>query len=704
MPNRLSVPSVPLLVLVLALIAEALVAPGAPAMAAEAGAGFDVHDLVTLRRVSSPVPSPDGSRIVFVLRTTDLEADRGRTDLWMVDADGSALRRLTTDEASDSSPVWAPDGSVVYFLSSRSGSSQVWAIAPGGGEARQVTDLPLDVANLVLAPDGSKMAFSLDVFPDCDTVRCTADRLTGAEEEAASGRIYDQLFVRHWDTWEDGRLTRLFVLPVSGEGEPVAVTKGLRAHVPSRPFGGPEEIAFTPDGRSLVVTARLADASEPWSTDFDLYLVPVDGSAAPRVLTEDNPAWDTQPLFSPDGATLAYLAMERPGFEADRLHIVLRGWPDGERRVLAPGWDRSVSSMVFSPDGTSLYATAADLGQVSLFRIDVASGAVERLVGEGHVRSPAVLGPEGERLVFGRDTLVAPVDLYTVARDGSDLRRLTAVNDAALEGVGLGEPEQFTFAGAGGDTVHGYLVRPAEFDPAERYPVAFLIHGGPQGSFGNDFHYRWNPQTYAGAGYAVVMIDFHGSVGYGQAFTDSISRDWGGKPLEDLQKGLAAAVERFPFLDGERVCALGASYGGYMVNWVAGRWPDGFRCLVNHDGVFDTRAMYYTTEELWFPEWEFAGPYYENPELHERWNPVNHVDRWTTPMLVIHGSLDYRVPLGQGLGAFTALQRQGIPSRFLHFPDENHWVLSPANSVLWHDTVLDWLDRWLRPDGRQSEE
>jgi dipeptidyl aminopeptidase/acylaminoacyl peptidase len=400
-------------------------------------------------------------------------------------------------------------------------------------------------------------------------------------------------------------------------------------------------------------------------------------------------------VFSPDGTTLAYLAMERAGFESDRLRIVLMDWPDGKPRRLTESWDRSPRSIAWSADGETIWANAAHLGQTALFAVDAGNGEVRTLVERGTVRSMA---PAGERILVSRDDLRSPVELYTVAADGSDERPVTKINDARVAAARMGQPEQFTFPGWNDESVHAYVVKPVDFDPDRRYPVAFLIHGGPQGSFGNDFHYRWNPQAYAGAGYAVVMVDFHGSTGYGQSFVDSIRDDWGGKPLVDLQKGLAAALERYPFMDGDRVCALGASYGGYMINWIAGNWPDRFRCLVNHDGNLDERMAYYDTEELWFPEWERGGPPWEVPEAYARNNPVEHVAEWKTPMLVIHGALDYRVVDTQGISTFTALQRRGIPSRLLYFPDENHWVLKPHNSVQWHETVIEWIDDWTKSD------
>jgi dipeptidyl aminopeptidase/acylaminoacyl peptidase len=694
----MSLPSSPARAAIATAVAPLLLLSLAVASAFGQPRPFTIHDLVAMDRIAEPAVSPDGTRVAFVVSALDLEANRRRTDLWIVGTDGSGLRRLTNHPASDTSPVWAPDGRSVFFLSSRSGSSQVWRVPVDGGEPQPVTSLPLDVGSFALSRDGRLLAVSLEVFPDCATLACTVDRLKAAEARKATGRLYDRLFIRHWDTWKDGRRSHLFVVPAggsAGDGSSGAVDimKGMDADAPSKPFGGAEEFTFTPDGRSVVFTARIAGTTEPWSTNFDLFVAPVDASARPHNLTAPNPAWDTGPVFSPDGRTLAYRAMVRPGYESDRLRIVLRPWPDGEPRALTEGWDRSPDTIVWSADGRTIYTTADHLGQKGLFAIDTASGAVRTVIGEGHVTSPAVAG---DRLVVSIDHLRSPAELHTVRPDGSGLAPITRVNAERLAAVAFGEPEQFTFKGWNDETVYAWIVKPAGFDPSRRYPIAFLIHGGPQGSFSNNFHYRWNPQVYAAAGYAVVMVDFHGSTGYGQAFTDSIRGDWGGKPLEDLQKGLDAALARAPWMDGSRACALGASYGGYMINWIAGMWPDRFRCLVNHDGNLDERFAYYATEELWFPEWEHGGTPWDNPAGYAKHNPIDHVAKWKTPMLVIHGARDYRVVDTQGIATFTALQRRGIPSRFLYFPDENHWVLKPANSIQWHETVLEWLAQWTK--------
>ncbi|MCL4205184.1 MAG: S9 family peptidase [Pirellulaceae bacterium] len=671
----------------------AIMLAAAFAPAADETRPFSVHDMLAMERISDWQVSPDGRLAVFGVSTADLEANRRRNRLWMIGTDGAGLKPLTSAAGGDAHPRWMPDGRSVLFLSSRSGSSQVWRIAVDGGEAEQVTRLPLDVGSFAISPDGLLLALSLEVFPDGDTLASTVERLDAEKARKSSGRVYEQLMIRHWDTWRDGRRSHLFVLPLVG-GDAIDLMRGMDADAPSKPFGGAEEYTFTPDSTGVVFTAKDDGREEAWTTNYDLWHVPVDGSAVPRRLTADNLAWDTHPVFSPDGKTLAYLAMSRPGYESDRLRIVLRQWPDGPSRVLADDWDRSPEDIVWSADGRTIYATAANLGQVSLFAVDVASGSVRTVVEQGRVRGPRVAGG---KLLFGLDDLQSPVELYTAAVDGTQRRQITRINAPNVARSRMGAAEQFTFPGWNGETVYAYVVKPVDFDPAKKYPVAFLIHGGPQGSFGNTFHYRWNPQVYAGRGYASVMVDFHGSVGYGQAFTDSIGGDWGGKPLVDLQKGLAAALERYPWMDGDRVGALGASYGGYMINWIAGQWPDRFRCLVSHDGNLDERAAYFMTEELWFPEWEHRGTPWDNPAGYAKHNPVDHVDKWQTPMLVIHGALDFRVVETAGMATFTALQRRGIPSKFLYFPDENHWVLKPHNSIQWHDTVLDWLDRWLQP-------
>jgi dipeptidyl aminopeptidase/acylaminoacyl peptidase len=678
---------IPIVVLTLVLMAG--LAAVATAQTPDKTHPLTIHDMLAMDRISDSQVSPDGKWIAFTVRETDLAANRGRTDIWLVGTDGKGLRRLTSHPAADFNGRWTPCGQWVFFLSTRSGSSQIWRIRVDGGEAEQMTRLPLDVGNLIVAK--AKLAFTMDIFPGL-TPEATAARLEAIVKGPATGRLYDKLFVRHWDTWSDGRRSHLFYMPMHGGGEAKDLMPAMDADTPNKPFGGTEEIAFTPDGTGLVFAAKDVGREEAWSTDSDLYYVPIDGSAAPRCLTEANKAMDTLPAFSPDGKILAYAAMARPGYEADRFRIVLRAWPDGQPRVLTEAWDFSVASIGWSKDGAKLLATAPNKGQTSLFAVDAATGKAETLVAQGTV---AGFATAGEGVVFERNTLTSPTEIFFIA-PGAGEKAVTAINAAKVAALRLGEPEQYSFKGWNNETVYGYIVKPVDFDAAKKYPVAFMIHGGPQGSFGNDFHYRWNPQAYAGAGYAVVMVDFHGSTGYGQAFCDAIRGDWGGKPLEDLKKGLAAALAKYPWMDGMRVGALGASYGGYMINWIAGNWSDRFKCLIAHDGNIDERAAYFETEELWFPEWDHMGTPWENPQNYEKHNPANFIRNWKTPMLVIHGGQDFRVVETQGIGSFNVLQRRGIPSKFLYFPDENHWVLKPANSILWHDTVIGWLDKWLK--------
>ncbi len=657
---------------------------------------FSVHDMLAMDRIAEPGVSPDGRLVVFSVSVTDLEKNKRHSSLWLAATDGSFVRRLTAHEANDSQPRWSPDGRTIYFVSTRSGSAQVWRIALDGGEAEQVTRLPLDVDALRVAPTGEFLVFGMGVVPG-KTPDETKAVLDAKEKAKASGMVFDRLFIRHWDTWNDGTRNHLFAYRLPS-GPARDLMAGMDADCPGKPFGGADDFTIAPDGTTVVFSAKDVGREEAWSTNFDLFAAPSDGSAGPRRLTT-NPATDSAPAFAPDGKTLAYLAMSRAGYEADRNDLVLRAWGTGaERRIMlradatARG-DRSAGTPVWASDGRMVLSAVEHMGQSAVFAVDASSGKTRIVVPEGTCSDPQTAA--GGRILYAMNTLLGPTELYTVAEDGTGVRRLTHLNDDKVAAARFGKPERFSFTGAKGDTVYGYIVYPADFDPGKKYPVAFLIHGGPQGTFGNDFHYRWNPQAYAGAGYAAVMVDFHGSTGYGQAFTDAINGDWGGAPFEDLMKGLDAALAKYPFLDKDRMGALGASYGGWMINWVAGH-TDRFKCLVCHDGNLDERMAYYETEELWFPEWEHGGVAWAHPEGYAKDNPIEFVKDWKTPMLVIHGMKDYRVVYANGIATFTALQRRGIPSKLLIFPDENHFVLKPANSIQWHDTVIGWLDEWLK--------
>jgi dipeptidyl aminopeptidase/acylaminoacyl peptidase len=682
-------PTICVLGMLLALTGTAQAAQGRP---------FTPMDLVMLDRASEPQLSPDGRSLAFTLRQTEFEANRGVQSVWRLElGHAEAIPvRLTANASNAWSPRWSPDGRTLYFLSDRAGGTQIWALANGMGEAWQVTRLPIDVGSFVIAPDGRHIALSVDVFTDCADLACTKKRLDERAATKASGVLYDKLFVRHWDTWSDGRRSQLFLVDLDAHdaaaGEPRLLSRGIDGDVPSKPFGDDTEYAFAPDGRTVYFNARIAGTTEPWSTNFDVYAVATEGDAAPRNLTAGNLAWDGYPRPSPDGRKLYYLAMAKPMHEADRFAIMELDLASGTRREVDPDWDRSPGALTISDNGRTLFATADDEGTHPLFAVDVATGKVRKVAPGGNITGFSVAG---DAIVVARATLRSPVDFYRVAAGRE--QRLTDLNAARLKDVVMGEVEPFHFKGWNDEQVRGYVVKPYGFEAGKRYPVAFMIHGGPEGSWLDEFHYRWNPQTYAGAGYAVVAIDFHGSTGYGQAFTEAILGHAGDRPLEDLEKGWSAALGKFPFLDGDRACALGASYGGYMVNWIAGNWQAPWKCLVTHDGVFDSRSMYYTTEEIWFDEVEHGAPQYEQPEAYEKFNPVNHVADWKVPMLVVQGQLDYRIPLSQGLAVFTALQRRGVPSEFLYFPNENHWVLKPHNSLQWHETVDAWLKRWTGP-------
>jgi dipeptidyl aminopeptidase/acylaminoacyl peptidase len=648
-------------------------------------------DMHMMHRMGSPAVSPDGRYAVFTLSDTDLEANKRNNSLYLLDLKkpGSAPQPIA-GAGKGHDAMFADDGSL-WFLMAVGDHDQLFHMTIGGTPA-QASNFAGDIDGFEVAPNGSHVV----VWADRD-LRCADLACAGLPEKpkTGSGRTYDQLFVRHWDTWaEPGVKSRLFGFAVADgklAGNGVALTGSLVGDTPSKPFGGGEEIAFSPDGRTVFFALREAGRIEPLSTNLDIFQVPSDGSAAPVNLTDANDATDTLPTVSPDGRTLAYVAMAHPGYESDRQVLQLRDIATGATRPLTQKWDRSVGSIEWAPDGKSLLVTAGDTLEEPVFRIDARSGTVKRLTKDGSFGNVHALA--GGVTMATMNSVFAPDDLYRIDPKGR-MTQLTAVNKALLDQLDPVTLKKFNFTGANNDTVWGWILKPA--NTTAPLPISFLVHGGPQGSFSNSWSYRWNPRLFTAPGYAAVSVDFHGSTGYGQAFTDSIHQNWGGWPLEDLQKGLAYATAHDPQLEANNACALGGSYGGYMMNWIEGKWPDRFKCIVQHDGVFDARAMAYETEELWFDEWEHGGhPYYETPAEYEKWNPVNFVQNWKTPQLVITSEKDFRIPYTQGIAAFTALQRRNIPSRLLIYPDENHWVLKPKNSIQWYDEVFAWEKHWL---------
>jgi dipeptidyl aminopeptidase/acylaminoacyl peptidase len=672
-----------------------LFAAAAAALAAPLAARpMTATDMQSMHRLGAPEVSRDGTWAVFTISTTDWEKNKRVNTLNLLDLSkpGATPQPVKGAERGHDA-VFGPDGSL-WFLMPAGDQDQLFR-KPLAGAPVQVSNFKGDIGGFRLAPSGDRIV----VWADRD-LRC-ADLNCGdlpPKPKTGTGRTYDQLFVRHWDTWaEPGVKSRLFGFAVGDGklvGNGVPLTGNLVGDTPSKPFGGAEEIAFSPDSRTVYFALREAGRIEALSTNLDIFQVPSDGSAPPVNLTASNHGTDNLPTVSPDGRTLAYFAMARAGYEADRQVLQLRDLATGQTRAITQNFDRSVDSIEWSRDGRSLLVTAGDTLEEPVFRVDAATGKVTRLTADGHFGNVREL--PGGAVLATMNSIAAPDDLYRI--DGSRVTKLSDVNRELLSQLDPITFQKFSFKGANGDTVWGWTLKPATapLSFGAKLPIAFLVHGGPQGSFSNSWSYRWNPRVFISPGYAAVSVDFHGSTGYGQAFTDAIHQNWGGWPLEDLQKGLTYATAHDPQLDAANACALGGSYGGYMMNWIEGMWPDRFKCIVQHDGVFDARAMAYETEELWFDEWEHGGhPYYEAPEEFEKWNPVNHVTAWKTPQLVITSENDFRIPYTQGIAAFTALQRRNIPSRLLIFPDENHWVLKPKNSVQWYDEVFGWMGRYI---------
>jgi dipeptidyl aminopeptidase/acylaminoacyl peptidase len=658
-----------------------------------------VDDLLAVKGVSDPQLSPDGSLIVYVVSELDRATDKSTSSLWLVPAAGGKPKQLTTAPGTNNHPRFSPDGKTIAFISHRSGSDQIWLLPLDGGEPRQLTKLPIDVSGPIWSPGGDKLAFSAEVYPGM-TPEQTAAKDKEKEASKKKVRIYDRLMIRHWKAWDEGKRSHLFVANTF-TGEAKDLTPKFEANTPPAPFGGSSDYAWSPDGKELAFTAEPAE-NLAWSTNTDIWTVSVDGSE-PKNITAANLGADAQPAYSPDGEWIACVSQARGGFESDQWVLRVLSRTSTASHELTKSLDRPVLAYSWAPGG--IRAVIDDSGTEPIVGINfdksaatsgssAAAASFPRLV-SGGVQSGLNVGAKSGTLAFVRHNASIPAEVFVAGSDGSGLTQLTYHNAPLLAQLDLPKLERFVFPGADGNEVQGWLLHPPGFDPAKKYPVVFLIHGGPQGAWHDEWHNRWNYQLFASPGYAVVAINPRGSTGFGQKFTDQISQDWTGRVYEDLNKGLDYVLAKHSYLDGTKVAACGGSYGGFMVNWIAGH-TDRFRALISHAGVFDLTSKYGTTEELWFPEWEFGGTPWEKPEHYRERSPSSYVANFKTPTLVIHGALDFRVPDAQGLGMFTSLQRRGVPSRYVWFPDEGHWIAQPQNRIVWWGEVFAWLDKYLK--------
>jgi dipeptidyl aminopeptidase/acylaminoacyl peptidase len=716
----------------------ALIAFTLPAFA-QAKHPFTFEDMMKLKRVGEPEVSPDGKWVIFSVVDVDLEANTKTPHIWVVPTAGGQEREIIGDQDADR-PRWAPDGKHFAFLSTKEGGSQVW-IADFDGVSgtvtavHQLTSIATEASGELWSPDGKNILFTSDVYPECDGAEgqetgCNVRKLKEAKESKVKGQIFTHLLYRHWNAYREGKRTHLFVVCVTcGCGGAVdgIDSRGLCSiaqdltpgdyDAPVFSLGGQDEYAFSPDGQEICYTSNH-DKNPAASTNNDLWIVPVGvgaGDSPAQVLaktkniTADNPASDSTPLYSPDGRYIAYRAQQRPGYESDRFRLMLYDRKTGEKKDATEAFKYWVGSFAWAADSARVYFTSEVEGQSWIWLAELKKELVIntrpvkfgiRRVSDGF-NDDLTVGKTGDFLFFTRMSLRGPTEIYAAPLSELDTRvepqvtQLSHLNDAPLSQIQMSPLESFYFAGAHNDKVEGFLVKPPNFDASKKYPVKFLIHGGPQGAWGDDWSYRWNPELFAANGYVVIMINFHGSTGYGQKFIDAINGDWGGAPFEDLMKGLDYAEKAYPFIDKDRECALGASYGGYMANWVLGH-TDRFKCIVSHDGMFNAESAWGTTEELWFNDWEFKGTPYDNRAMYEKWSPHQYAKNFKTPTLVIHGQRDYRLDVSEGLQLFTTLQMEGVPSKMLYFPDEGHWVQKPQNSQLWYKTVNDWVDQWTK--------
>jgi dipeptidyl aminopeptidase/acylaminoacyl peptidase len=663
--------------------------------AAVAAQTFTFNDLAKIRRVGDAQLSPDGRTIAFTIGDVNVAENRTLTQVYTIPVAGGTPRQLTRGTSSNSSPRWSPDGKKIAFTT----VGQIWTMDADGDDKKQITKISTGAGNPVWSPDGRLIAFSSEVYPDCTTDECNRRKDAEADASKVQAKVTERLLYRHWTEWRNVKRTHVFVVPASG-GDARQITFGDFDSPPYAASTG-VDYAFSPDSREIAFL-RNPDKVEAVSTNSDIFIVSVNGGAA-RNITAANKGYDVAPLYTPDGKYILYRSQATKGFEADRWRIMRHNRQTGETVELTRGFDEQADQMTLSPDGKTVYFTANFRGREPIYRVPLEPDFRQRIAthvrmisGEGFFSSLNA-APDGRTIVAISNSMTSPNEIYTINADTGAITNLYRAN---AEMNFLKRPEEIEWTGAGNQKIHGFLVKPANFDAAKKYPLLVLIHGGPQSAWNDNWGYRWNPQMFANAGYVVFMPNPRGSTGYGQRFVNEISGDWGGRVYVDLMNGVAEVLRKNPYLDKNRIGAAGASYGGYMVNWILGRNNDPrfrFKTLVSHAGVYNLESMAGATEELYFVNYEFKGMPWENPALYARWSPHRFARNFNTPTLVTHGELDYRVPIGEGLQLYTALQHRGVESKLIVFPDEGHWILKPQNSQFWYGQVLDWLSKYLKP-------
>jgi dipeptidyl aminopeptidase/acylaminoacyl peptidase len=649
-----------------------------------------VETMLRIERIGEPVLSPNGRMVAFTVQIPDVAQNTKPQQIYVVPIEGGTPRQLTQEGSSNERPRWSPDSRQIYFISNRGGSDQIWVMDADGGHSVQITHLSTEAGGLLVTPDGKRLVFTSSVYPVCgDDDVCNKRKLDEEAQNKVKARIYTSLLFRHWNQWEGDR--RQHLLTVKADGTEVKdLTPGLR-DVPPFSLGGPDDYAVSPDSTELAFVMN-ADPEPALSTNSDIYEVSLDGGDPRKITT--SPGADNSPQYSPDGKLLAFRSQARAGYESDRFRLVVLDRTTGRSSSVTEGLDRWVGSFKWSPDSTRLFFTVEDRGRTGLQMVPATGGGSRNIISGSSSLDDVQFTSDGRTMIYTEESGSRPAEIYKASSGGGPEVALTHLNDALLSGVQLTPLDEMYAESPDKTRIHAFIVKPPGFTETGKYPVIFLIHGGPQGAWGESWTYRWNAQVFAAAGYLVVMPNPRGSTGYGQKFIDDINGDWGGKAYDDIM-AVADSVAALKYVDPDRMAAAGGSYGGYMVDWILGHTTR-FKALVSHDGVFDLRSMALSTEELWFPEWEFKGMPWDNPEMYSRWSPSYFVKDFKTPTLVIHGEEDYRVPLEQGLQLFTALQIQKVPSKLLEFPNEGHWVLKPQDSVLWYHTVLDWIGEWVK--------